>query len=170
MQFCFVQLISLPSKSIVGVIGEITSMLRILARFTVTGILLTATFLAVTASSCRQVSMPEDQQPIEIISVVGPLQPINPGGPIVEITLKNVAVEPIASLTATLELSRSFDFNFNVTPLNPLLPNKSIATKLTLIGGGFSDNVSYPLIINGSFQNGATFVYTKQVQIVEPAK
>lgn len=46
------------------------------------------------------------QQPIEIIAVVGPLQPINPGGPIVEITLKNMADEPIVSLTATLELIR----------------------------------------------------------------
>ena len=110
---------------------------------------------------------PQNQQPIEIISVLGPLQPINPGGPIVEITLKNVAVEPVVSLTATLELSRSFNFDFDVTSSNPLLPDKSISAKLTLIGGGFSDSISYPLSINGTFQNGATFAYTKQVQIME---
>jgi hypothetical protein len=145
-------------------------MSRILTRFTVTGIFLAATLLVVTVSSCHQVSTPQNQQPIEILSVIGPLQPINPGGPIVEITLKNLAVEPIVALTATLELSRSFDSDFNVTPSNPVLPNKSISARLTLIGGGFSDNLSYPLTIDGAFQNGATFVYNKQVQIVEPAK
>jgi hypothetical protein len=108
---------------------------------------------------------PTDQQPIEIISVLGPLPPINPGGPVVEITLKNVSDEPIISLTATLELSRSFVFNFDVTPSNPLLPNKTISAKLSLIGGGFSDSLLYPLAINGTMQNGATFVYTKQVMI-----
>ena len=111
---------------------------------------------------------PQNQQPIEIISVLGPLQPINPGGPIVEITLKNVAVQPIVSLAASLELGRSFNFDFDVTSSNPLLPEKSVSAKLTLIGGGFSDNISYPLTINGTLQNGATFAYTKQVQIVEP--
>jgi hypothetical protein len=143
-------------------------MFRTLSRFTVTSMLITATLLAVMVSSCSQTSTPQNQQPIEIISVLGPLQPINPGGPIVEIILKNVAAEPVVSLAATLELSRSFDFNFNVTPSNPLLPNKSISATLTLIGGGFSDNLSYPLTINGAFQDGGTFFYTKHVQIVEP--
>jgi hypothetical protein len=100
--------------------------------------------------------------------MLGPLQPINPGGPIVEITLKNVAVEPVVSLAATLELSRSFYFDFNVTSSNPLLPDKSISARLTLIGGGFSANIPYPLRINGTLQNSTTFAYTKQVQIVEP--
>jgi len=134
----------------------------------VTSILLTATLLAVTVSSCHPVSTSQNQQPIEITSVLGPLQPINPGGTIVEITLKNVAVEPVISLTATLELSESFDFTFDVTPSNPLQPNRSTSDTLCLIGGGFSDNVSYPLTINATLQNGAKFVYTKLVQIVEP--
>jgi hypothetical protein len=111
---------------------------------------------------------PQNQQPIEIISVFGALQPINSVGPVVEITLKNVAVEPVVSLAATLELSGSFNFVFNVTSSNPLLPDKSISAKRILIGGGFSDSISYPLTINGTLQNGATFAYTKQVQIVEP--
>ena len=106
-----------------------------------------------------------NQQPIEIISVSGPLQPINPGGPIIEITLKDVSADPVVSLTANLELSRSFVFNFDVTSSNPLLPDKTISAKLTLIGGGFSDSLSYPLTINGKMQNGATFVYTKQIMI-----
>jgi hypothetical protein len=48
------------------------------------------------------------------------------------------------------------------------LPAKSISAKLTLIGGGFSDNISYPLRLEGTLQDGTTFTYTKQVQITEP--
>ena len=127
-----------------------------------------AMLLVACTGSTTPTPTSQNQQPIEIISVLGPLQPINPGGPIVEITLKNVGAEPVVTLAANLELSRSFAFNFDVTPSNPLLPDKTISAKLTLIGGGFSDSLSYPLTINGTMQNGATFVYTKQVQIMQP--
>jgi len=120
------------------------------------------------APELSQAPPSQNQQPVEIISVTGPLQPINPGGPTVEITLKNVAVEPVVSLSASLELSRPFNFDFDVTSSNPLLPDKSISSRLTLIGVGFSDNVSYPLKINGTLQSGATFTYTEQVQITAP--
>jgi hypothetical protein len=134
----------------------------------VTSILLTATLLAVTVSSCHPVSASQSWEPIEIVSVLGPVRPFTPAGPIVEITLKNLAVEPAISLTATLELNRSFDFTFNVSPSNPLQPNASTSDTLTLIGGGFSSDVSYPLTINATFRNGANFFYIKLVQIVKP--
>lgn len=86
-----------------------------------------------------------------------------------EITLKNVAVEPVIWLTATLELNRSFDFAFGVTPSHPLQPDRSTSSTLSLIGGGFSDNVSYHLTIDATLQSGARFVYTKTVHIVGPA-
>lgn len=110
----------------------------------------------------------ESQQPVEIISVSGPLPPINPGGPTVEVTLRNVAPEPVVSLAASLELDRPFDFDFGVTSSNPLLPDKIISARLTLIGGGFSDKISYLLVITGTLQSGATFSYTEQVQIMAP--
>jgi len=114
----------------------------------------------------------QEQEPIEIVSVLGPIGPPNPGGPGVKITLKNVGLEPVISLTATLEgeLDTSFDFTFDdVTLLHPLQPDRSTsATRILIPGGGFSDNVSYPLTINATLQNGTNFVYTKLVQIVEP--
>ena len=80
-----------------------------------------------------------------------------------------MSVEPVISLTATLELSESFDFTFDdVSPSNPLQPNASTSDTLTLIGGGFSSDVSYPLTINATLRNGAKFIYTKLVQIIEP--
>ncbi len=107
-------------------------------------------------------------QPVEVVSVTDPMPPITPGGPAVEITLKNVSAVPITDLTATLVAGRSFDFNFDVSPSAPLMPNGIISQKLTMIGGGFSDNVLYPLTIKATLQSGATSVYTQQVQIKSP--
>ena len=115
----------------------------------------------------------QNQQPIEITSVLGPLQPINFAGPIVEIDLKNVGVDPVVSLTATLKVSSAsgspFDFTFDdVSPSNPLQPNGSTSDTRCLIGGGFSSNDWYPLKIHATLQNGAEFVYTKLIRIAEP--
>ncbi|MBN1691052.1 MAG: hypothetical protein JW901_08525 [Dehalococcoidia bacterium] len=100
--------------------------------------------------------------------MTGPIPPITPGGPTVDITLKNVSTEPITALTATVVAGRSFDFNFDVSPSTPLMPNASISQKLIMIGGGFSDNVLYPLTVKAALQSGATAVYTHQVQIKTP--
>jgi len=105
---------------------------------------------------------------VEIISVIGPIPPFTPAGPAVEITLKNMSAEPVTSLTATLVAGRSFDFNFEVAPSHPLMPNGSISQRIAMIGGGFSDNVLYPLTIKATLQSGTTYVYTRQVQIKAP--
>jgi hypothetical protein len=107
-------------------------------------------------------------QAVEIISVTGPIPPFTPGGPAVEITLKNVSAEPITGLTATLVAGRSFDFNFEVSPAVPLMPNGSISSKITMIGGGFDDTAMYPMTIKATLQSGAAAVYTQQVQIKAP--
>jgi hypothetical protein len=109
----------------------------------------------------------QDWQPLEIVSVEGPLGPINPGGPVVGITIKNVSEENIVSLNATLELSMEFSFEFEVSDENPLLPGDTIYAKRILINGGFSDDTSYPLEISGEFQDGPAFSYTEQVMIEE---
>jgi hypothetical protein len=91
----------------------------------------------------------------------------------VKITLKNVGVEPVISLTATLGVDTAFgtpdDFTFDdVSPSNPLQPTGSTSDTLCLIGGGFSSDDWYPLTINATLQNGTNFVYTKLVQIQNP--
>jgi len=127
-------------------------------------------------------SITTSEEPIEIVTALGPLpssyengKPVyNPGGPIVEITLKNVAGEPVISLEASLELEsvsgRPFKYTFDVTPSKPLLPGASTSTKQTLIGGGFSDEIPYPVTINGTLQSNVAFVYTKSVLITRPAE
>jgi hypothetical protein len=129
-----------------------------------------------TSTDAQPVTLPPGQEPVEIVSVTGPLQPINPGGPIVEITLKNAGAEPIIFLSADLFILRAgppnmpaFVFTFKVASGNPLLPGNSTSVKQTLIGGGYSDTITYPLTINGTLQNGTVFSYTKQVFIVPPS-
>jgi hypothetical protein len=109
-------------------------------------------------------------QPVDVLSVQGPLPPINPGGPNVEITLKNVSTEPVVSLTAVFTNlgARDIAITFEVGPVNPLSPGASISDTQTLIDEGFSNNVLYPLTIEGTLQGGATFSYVEQIEIIEP--
>ena len=139
----------------------------VVAHFTVSGTpVTTANTSTVTSSTVTQ-----NQQPIEIVSVLGPLQPFNPGGPTVEITLKNVSVEPVVSLTAVFPNPgfSDLDVDFAATSANPLLPGASISDTTTLIGPGFSNSSSYPMTIEGTLQNGITFSYAQQIEITEPS-
>jgi len=103
------------------------------------------------------------QQPIEVISVIelDNATP-HPGGPTIEITLKNIIKESIISLNVTLEElgDRNFDFDFDVTSSNPLAPNKRISSERRLIGGGWGGGVPYSLAINGTMESGEVFAFT----------
>jgi hypothetical protein len=98
------------------------------------------------------------------------MEPINPGGPIVEITFKNVSDEPVTSLVAKLEMYRSYEFTFNVDPSNPLPPGESISCREMLIQGAFNSDYWYTLSIDVTLQDGESLSYTRQIQIVEPAE
>ena len=102
---------------------------------------------------------------IQVVSVRGPLAPINPGGPNVEITIKNVSNLSVTALSATLYLEHTFNFTFAVSTTNPLLPGQTVSAKLTLIGAGFSDTVSYPMVLDVVLQDGEIFSLNKQVTI-----
>jgi hypothetical protein len=123
-------------------------------------------------------TLPTGQEPVEVVSAVGPWpswyedgKPVyNPGGPIVEITLENVSDEPVIFLEASLDANRPdrpFEFTFDVTISNPLLPGENISSRQSLIGGGFGD-LPLPLTINGTLQSNVAFVYTKSVVIMSP--
>jgi hypothetical protein len=167
--------------------------LRRKAFFPSAGILLIIILFSVVASGCNAPATPSftptlphpsvttSEEPIEVVSAVGPLpsfyengKPVyNPGGPIIEITLKNISDEPVIYLEASLEVEstpeRPFKFTFDATFSRPLLPGASTSAKQTLIGGGFSDEIPYPVTINGTLQSNVAFVYTKSVMITNPA-
>jgi hypothetical protein len=125
-----------------------------------------------TPSPSPTVTLPPGQEPVEIVSVTGPIKPINPGGPTVEITVKNVSTEPVIALEATLEVSsaagRPFVYKFNVALVYPLKPGSATSAVQNLITGGFSDSTPYPVTIKGMLLSGAAFQYTKTVMITAP--
>ncbi len=103
--------------------------------------------------------------PLKIVSVreIASQTP-NPGGPEVEITLKNVSNEAIISLNLALEESdsRRFTYDFIVSPSSPLGSGKSAKSSRRLIGGGWGDHIPYVLAIFGMLRNGAAFDFTWQ--------
>ena len=107
-------------------------------------------------------------RPVAVVSVVGPVPPITPGGPSITITLENTSTSPITSLTASLSLDVPYDYTFDVTESAPLVPGQSASQTTAQIRGGFQGGASYPLSIEGTLQNGTTFAYSEEVQIVSP--
>jgi len=110
---------------------------------------------------------PSPGQPVEVVSVSGPLLPINPGGPIVEIVLKNSGTQAIINLKSILEIGRDYVFDFGVNPSKKLSAGETVSTRQTLIGGGISDGTAYPLVITGTLENGSAFEVKQQV-IIKP--
>lgn len=132
----------------------------------------TVTTTSSTSTTTSMTTTP-GQEPVVVVSVTGPMPPINPGGPTVEIVLENASAEPVVYLTATLGVSGppgggGFTFNFDVTEANPLAPGSSATARMSLIGGGFSSDALYPLTVNGSFEESGPFSYTVQVYISPP--
>lgn len=140
------------------------------------------TVITTTETVVQQQTITIIQQPnaastiIEIVSVSDaqePNQTINPAGPVIKITLKNIANESIVLLTATLILDSAsgfgpYDYTFNVGNSNPFMPGTTISQTQILPGGGYSTEQSYPLHIQGLLQSGYSFYYDQFVDIVEP--
>ena len=104
-----------------------------------------------------------------VISIKG-VTPITPGGPTIQITLKNNSTKPITSLNATLDLNNSYVFNFkNVTQLQPLTSGNSVSETKILIGGGFSSESAYSIIISGIADN-APFTILKMLRYLTRMK
>jgi hypothetical protein len=133
--------------------------------------------LTITLGACSTPSatttptgMPQ-YRPIEVVAVVGPVPPHNPGGTVVEITLKNNGTEPVVQLKTVLQLEKNYDFDFPVTTSAPLNAGQSISRKLTLLGPGSTvdSEASYLLKITATLQSGSVISYSVQVKIGPPS-
>ncbi len=109
---------------------------------------------------------PSNANPLTIISV-SIIQPVNPGGPTIEITLQNNSTNAVTSLQAILRLSgNNYTYVFdNVSKSTPLLPNQNVSQTSTLIGAGFETNQEYPIEIMGTLQDGTPFNFITPVTI-----
>jgi hypothetical protein len=109
------------------------------------------------------------ERPLETVSLLIHIpNPPNPGGPTIEVNLKNVSDKIIVSLNVELGISYGrfpFEVVFNVSASSPVIPGGTISTGRFLNGAGFETGQYYPIFINGSFQNGTTFGYTQYIQI-----
>ena len=110
--------------------------------------------------------IPVNEGALKVVSV-SILQPYNPGGPTIEVTLQNNATNPVVSLQATLTLpGHNYTYVFeNVSSSNPLLPNQDTSQTETLINAGFETNQTYLMEIKGTLQNGSAFDFTAPVTI-----
>ncbi len=109
--------------------------------------------------------------PVTVVSV-SLLQPPNPGGPTIKVTLQNNATNPVVNLQATLTLpGRNYTYLFaNVSKSNPLLANQDTSQTSTLIGAGFETNQTYPMTITGALQNGTQFDFTIAITIIQSSQ
>jgi hypothetical protein len=98
------------------------------------------------------------------------MPPINPGGPVAEIVLKNISAEPVVALSAMLATSRAFTCDCDVSAANPLLPGNSATARITMISGGFSDTVLYWITIYGTLESGVKFSFEEKVKIAAPVE
>ncbi len=111
-------------------------------------------------------------RPVEVVSFRGPMPPINPGGPNIEIVVKNVSRTAIVALKAEPDikgpLTRHYVLNFDVSQGSPLQPGQSISSALTLINGGIQDGANYQVTLSGTFLGGRQFVYSVEAKISVP--
>jgi len=115
-------------------------------------------------------------KPVEIVSATGPMPPFNPGGPNVEITVKNTSQYPVTELTVQLNLNlptppAAYAFDFGLTPDAPLAPGATAKLARSLINGSFNSGTSYTLTIDAVYKGAtgtATADYAVQVQIAAP--
>jgi len=114
-------------------------------------------------------------QTVTVVSVAS-VEPINPGSTVVQITLKNTSSQPITSLNATLDLSKPVMVTPAATLFRPIVftfptpiaAGSTVSAKVTFTtssGGGYNTGYYYPLVINGTTQDGHDFAYTQSVQI-----
>jgi hypothetical protein len=110
---------------------------------------------------------------VEVVSLVGPLEPVNPGGPTVEMTMKNVADGSCVALTAILGAQsippgQLYTFNFDVSSNKTLAPGATISRRMTLVGGSLSYGISYPINIHGKIPNVGEFYHIETVRFLPP--
>lgn len=139
---------------------------RVLQEKASNGFLLGGPDQWITSMECG--SARTDQQ--FVVTSVGPIPPYNPGGPVIQITLKNLTGQTIVGLGAVLRLNTLVTFEFPVSASAPLLPNHSISVKTTAIGANLTNDDVYPLGIWGNFSGAALgFKYLQQVMILPSA-
>jgi hypothetical protein len=116
-------------------------------------------------------------EPVQVVSVGGPLPGTDTTSPFIQVSLRNVSGDAIVVLACVLEASKTtggatatmpYPINFDTSSASPLLPGSDITSNPVLMSGGFNEGTFFPLLICGVLKTGATFGYSKQIQITAP--
>jgi hypothetical protein len=126
-------------------------------------------------ASSSTINNTEVIKPVEIVSVTGPMPPFNPGGPNVEIAVKNTSIYPVTHLIAQLNLNLqtppiAYVFDFGLTQDAPLAPGATTNLTRNLINGSFND-IFYTITLDVGYTGAAgeaTANYAVQIQIGSP--
>jgi hypothetical protein len=113
--------------------------------------------------------LPPNEEPVEIVSVIGPVPPSYPGRPEITITFRNTSNEAIIYLVVSLKITPDFNFVVWNSGKNPKKPGQSTSIHPILYAASIENYVDYPLVASG-YSMAWTFSYTKQVQIIPPEK
>jgi hypothetical protein len=99
------------------------------------------------------------QSPLVVPSLGIPPQKLNPGGPLLKLTVQDVGADPIVQLAATLYLQAPFVIEFlNVTQSSPLILGQVASSSENMVGPWvYSCGSSYLLEFLGTYSGGATF-------------
>ena len=113
-------------------------------------------------------------RPVELVSMTGPVPPFTPGGPQIQIALKNVSSTPITSLSAQPGISGApgqvYTVTFDISSENPLRPGQDISATTVLINGAIQTGYTYQVTIRGTLEGGKAFDYTVTAKLTPPAK
>ena len=105
-----------------------------------------------------------ENQTVKVVEIKM-VPPYTPGGPVIQLTIQNIGIEPITHLDAILETNHNYTFSFqSVTSSTPLILGNSVSNTTMLVGGGFQTESTYSLIING-IKDNIPFGYFEKVQI-----
>jgi hypothetical protein len=115
------------------------------------------------------------QPPVQVISVSVVREPFGmvvPGGPEIEVTLKNNSNEPLVSLSAFLTIqgltNGTYNFDFGFSADNPLMPGALISRSQHLFTGRYDPAVPYPLGIAGTLRSSGEFTQENYILIGNP--
>lgn len=121
---------------------------------------------ALALASCGSAS-----RPVELASATDITQPLDQGGPEIEIVFKNVSAASIVASMVQTPLTGFSQHKYaidDVSSAKPLQPGQSTTTRWQLIGRSYQSDVAYPVTISGTLEDGKTFSYTTTTKIASP--
>ena len=124
--------------------------------------------ISAMVSACIAIPLP-GEHPIEIVSIIKHIpDPPNPGGPTIEVNLKNISNRVINYVSFELgdKYGQSpFKVVFDVSGSNLFQPGETISAGRFTNGAEIEAGQNLPVFISGSFAGGSTFEFSQNTKV-----